>query len=60
MEKTKEQLEDEINVMCKLEVERKLSNELYAKIIVQNIVFGTIGIIAIGFLYSLLTKIQWR
>lgn len=60
MTKTKEQLEDEISVRCKLDEERRISDLLYAKKIVERIVYGAIGLICCGFIYLLLSQIKWR
>ena len=65
--KTKEELEEQLKELetqkkldeCMLN-ERQLSDKLYAKILVEKIVYTTIGVIALGFLYLLLTTIKWR
>ena len=55
----KRELEDEIARRCMIDEERKKSDLLYAKIIVQNIVFTMLGTLALGFLYSVLRTI-WK
>lgn len=59
-DKTKEQLENEIELGNCLKEERKESDKLYAKIIVQTIVFTMLGLIAIGFLTALFIKLGWK
>jgi hypothetical protein len=58
--KTKEQLEDALFFKECIEAEREKSDKLYAKKIVELIVYGAIGLIATGFIYFLLRQIQWR
>jgi hypothetical protein len=59
-DKTKEQLETELNFNKCLKEEREVSDKLYAKIIVQTIVFTMLGLIAMGFLAALFIKIGWK
>lgn len=57
--KTREELAEELAIRCKLEEERTLSNELYAKILVEKIVFGLVSLITVGAVLSLL-RIIWK
>lgn len=57
--KTREELAEELAIRCKLEEERMLSNELYAKILVEKIVFGLVSLITVGAVLSLL-RIIWK
>lgn len=57
--KTKKELEEEIEVRCKLDKERKLSNELYAIKLVEKIVFSLCVLIAAGFVASII-RIIWK
>lgn len=57
--KTKKELEEEIEVRCKLDSERRLSNELYAIKLVEKIVFSLCVLIAVGFVGSIL-RIIWK
>lgn len=63
-EKTKEELIEELIIKCKLEDERKISDDRYAWQkdfdLVRKIVFGIVGTVALGFLASLLSKINWK
>jgi hypothetical protein len=58
--KTKEQLEDELGLIKTLKEEREESNKLYARMIVQTIVFTMLGMIAAAFLTILFIKIGWK
>ena len=57
MEKTKEQLEEQIRVEERLKEEREVSDGKYAPIIVKAIVFGMVGIILVTALGALLSKV---
>lgn len=57
--KTREELAEELAMRCKLEEERKLSNELYAKILVEKIVYALISLITVGAVLSLL-RLIWK
>lgn len=60
IDKTKEELAQEVRCIKCMELERERADKAYAKIIVQNIVYTAIGVIAVTFLYLLLTNIKWR
>ena len=57
--KTLEELEEELRIKCKLETERQISNDLYAKILVEKIVYALISLITIGAVLSLL-RLIWK
>jgi hypothetical protein len=57
--KTRAELAEELAMRCKLEEERKLSNELYAKILVEKIVYALISLITVGAVLSLI-RIIWK
>jgi hypothetical protein len=57
--KTREELAEELAMRCRLEEERKISNELYAKILVEKIVYSLISLITVGAVLSLL-RIIWK
>jgi hypothetical protein len=63
-DKTKEELVEELIIKCKLEDERAISDARYAWQrdfdLVRKIVFTMVGTITIGFLLSLLTRINWK
>jgi hypothetical protein len=52
--KTKEQLEDAIDVENKLKSEREISDKRYAKIVVEYIVFGMVAAASSAVLYKLI------
>ena len=54
MTKTKEQLENSIEVDKKLKEERDESDRLYAIKRVEHVVFGMLAILASAFLYKLI------
>ena len=62
MEKTREQLEEEIRIENRLKEEREISNSCYAPIIVKVIVFSMVGIILATTLTALLAKVilKWK
>jgi hypothetical protein len=55
----KQELEEKIRVRCELDKERQLSNELYAKIITERIVFGLVALITIAFITSVI-RVIWK
>jgi hypothetical protein len=57
--RTREQLQEELKLIEMLKKEREESNNLYAKIIVENIVFALVGLIAMGFVAALISLI-WK
>ena len=56
-DKTKEQLEDFIDVDRKLKIERDVSDKVYAIKLVEYIVFTMMGIIASTFLYRIIAVV---
>lgn len=54
IQKTREELKNELELKNALEIEREISNKSYALKIVEKIVFSAIGIIAVGFLSALI------
>lgn len=56
-EKTKEELQHELEIRRHLERERQISDGKYAPIIVGTIVFGMMGAIALWFLSQLFKSI---
>jgi hypothetical protein len=57
--KTRNQLAEELAIKCKLEDERKISDEKYAKILVEKIVYGLVSLITVGAVLSVL-RIIWK
>lgn len=57
--KTREELAEELRVKCELEKERDLSNKLYARKLVEDIVFALIGLISVAFIASVI-RIIWK
>jgi hypothetical protein len=55
VDKTREQLEDAIDVDRKLKEEREISDKSYAVKVVEYIVFAIVGTIAMAFLYKLIS-----
>jgi hypothetical protein len=57
MEKSKSQLQNELDIINKLEKEREISDGRYAPMIVKVIVYGMVGIILVTALGALLSKV---
>lgn len=57
MEKSKSQLQNELEIIAKLKEERELSDQKYAPMIVKVIVFGMVGVILVTALGALLSKV---
>jgi hypothetical protein len=58
--KTKKQLQEELDLLKAFKEARQESDKLYAKMIVQTIVFTMLGLIAVAFLTTLFIKIGWH
>ena len=57
MDRSKEQLEEEIRIRGILDEEREKSNNLYAIKLVEKIVFTLVGLLAIGVVMELINLV---
>ena len=57
--KTRAELAEELAVRCKLDEERRISDEKYAKILVEKIVYALVSLITVGAVLSLL-RLIWK